>query len=162
MALKSPTSLVKRQTEAVSSHFDAQKEKIMMQIGSQVEAQIKEVKSKEKAQLAQIESKISQLEGVVAKLPDGHPQKQELQKQLGMLKQQRKHLIAQVKFAIASIKANAAREKENIKTRLEREKQKAIVMAVNQALAQYSMMVAAQRAKQQQAANDELKAGNRG
>ncbi len=162
MGLPNPSSIVKKQTEAVSAQFDSKKQEVMVQINAQVESQINEVKGREKAQIAKIDEKIQQLRKVLSQLPDNHPQKAEIAKQLGMLQQQRKQIIAQVKFAISSIKANAMRQKEMIKTRLQKQKERAITMAVNQALSQYNMLIAAQRAKQQQAVNDELKAGNRG
>lgn len=162
MSIPNPSVLVKRQTEAVGNQFEGKKQEIMGQIAKQVEKQIDGIKANEEKQSGIIDGKIAELQTVLNQMPDEDPRKKEVAKQLGMLKEQKKQLKAQVRLAIASVKANAAREKENIKSRLEREKSKAIRSAVEAALGQFSALMQKKRMEKEGAVNDELRAGNRG
>ncbi len=161
MAMPNPSGLIRRQTEAVSSQFEGKKNEIMNQIQSKVAEQIAQVKGQEESQLASLEDKIAELEAALSGIPEGHPQKADIIRNIGLLREQRKQVKAQVRLAIASIRANAARERENIKTRLEREKSKAITSAVGAALAQFNAIMQ-QRKMKQGAVADEVKSGNRG
>lgn len=160
--MPNPSALVRKQTEAVSSQFDQKKSEIIGQISNQVEKQIEQVQLNEKEQTAAVDSKIDQLQNILSQMDLEDPRREELAKNIGMLKEQKKQIKAQVKLAIASIKANATRERENIKNRLENEKAKAIRSAVEAVLAQFSMMMQKQRMQKEGAAGDELRSGNRG
>lgn len=159
--MPNPSGLIRKQTEAVGAQFDSKKNEIMSEIVSKVDTQIEGIKGNEAQQIAGIDSKIDELRGIAATMDTNDPRKAELMKNIGFLQEQKKQIKAQVRLAIASVKANAAREKENIKARLDREKSKAIRSAVESALAQFSMIMQ-KRAMQQGAVQDELKSGNRG
>lgn len=161
MAMPNPSGLIRKQTEAVGTQFESKKAEIMANISSKVEEQIKGIQGNEKKQIAGIDGKIKELEGVLGSMDPNDPRKRELARNIGMLKEQKKQIKAQVKLAIATVKANAAREKENIRSRLEREKSKAIRSAVEAALAQFNALMQ-RRAQEQGAVQDELKSGNRG
>jgi hypothetical protein len=162
MGLPNPTAMVRRQTEVVGAKFDSKRNEITGQINAGVEAQIANIKAQESGQIDAMDSKIGELMQIKTQLPPDDPRRAEVEKQVGMLQEQKKQVKAQIRLALASVKANAAREKENIKTRLEREKATAIRGAVEAALAQYSMLMAQRRAKAQGGAADELRSGNRG
>ncbi len=161
MVMPNPSGLIRKQTEAVGAQFDNKKAEIMGSIAKKVEEQIREIHGNEKAQLAGVDSKITELEAVLSSMDPNDPRRKDLARNIGLLKEQKKQIKAQVKLAIATVKANAAREKENIRTRLEREKGRAIRSAVEAALAQFNMLMQ-RRAQQQGAVQDELKSGNRG
>ncbi|MBN1331717.1 hypothetical protein JW978_02400 [Candidatus Dojkabacteria bacterium] len=162
MAMPNPSALVRKQTEVVSSKFDSEKVNVYGQIEKAAQAQIKQIENGAEANLSQIEGKIAEIEGAKAQIDVDHPQYNEIVRQLGMLREQRKQIRVQVRMAVAAVKVNAAREKENIKTRLEKQKQDAIGQTVNAVLKQYSMMMAQKRAQAEGAMQDELKSGNRG
>ena len=162
MAMPNPSTIVRKQTEAVSAKFDSEKANVYAQIEKATGGQIKEIQRNADANLSQIESKIAEIEGAKAQIDVNHPQYNEIVKHLGMLSEQKKQLKAQVRMAIASVKVNAGREKENIKSRLEKQKQDAINQTVNAVLKQYAMMTARKRAEDAGSSNDELKSGNRG
>ena len=162
MGLPNPSVLVRRQTEAVNAQFDSKKNEIMLKIQSGVEEQMGNIKAQGENQDAAIEGKIAEMQSIRESMDPLDPRREEVSKQIGMLREQKKQLKAQIKLAVASVRANAAREKENIRTRIEREKSKALRSAVESALAQFSMLIAQRKAKSEGAAMDELKSGNRG
>jgi len=162
MGLPNPSVLVRRQTEAVNTQFNARKNEIMLKIEGGVEAQLGNIKAQEQQQYAAIDGKIAEMESIRDSMDPMDPRKEEVSKQIGLLREQKKQVKGQVKLAIASVRANAAREKENIRTRIDREKSKALRAAVEQALAQFSMLIAQRKAQQEGGAADELKSGNRG
>jgi|GEM_PF-5124518 len=162
MGMPNPSSMVRRQTEAINNQFDAKKTEVMGQIGGSVAEQIAEIRGKEKDQLQAVDAKIQELERIKSSLSPDDPGKAQIAKQVGILRQQRKQVVAQSRLAVAAVRANAAREKENIKTRLEREKTRALRQAVEMALSQFSMLMAQRRAAAEGPAGDELRSGNRG
>lgn len=162
MGIPNPSVIVRRQAEAVNQQFDAKKGEISSQIEKGIEQQLGKVKAQGEAQLGAIDGKIAEMESIRDGMDPLDPRRDEVAKQIGILREQKKQVKAQIKHAIAVVKANAAREKENIKARLEREKSKALRGAVEAALAQYSMLIAQRKAQQEGAVHDELKSGNRG
>ncbi len=162
MAIPNPSVLVRKQSEAVSAQFDQKKTEIVGQISTQIDKQLEQVKENEQAQLDAVDSKIGQMQDILNQMDTSDPRRDDVIKNIGLLKEQYKQIKAQVKLAIASIKANGAREKENIKSRIEREKSKAVRSAVEAALSQFSMMMQKQRIQKEGAVGDELRSGNRG
>lgn len=162
MAIPNPSALVRKQSEAVATQFDSKKAEIISQIEGAVGKQISEVRGNEAKQVSAINSKIAELQKIKGQMDPSDPRISEVARQIGIMQEQRKQVKAQVKLAIASILANAARERENIKTRLERQKQQAIQSAVDQALAQFSMLMQQRKMQAEGAMADELRSGNRG
>jgi molybdopterin-biosynthesis enzyme MoeA-like protein len=162
MGLPNPSAMVRRQTEAVSSQYDSKKAEIFGQIESKSKEQVENVKSQQEAQLATVDGKIDEMKNIKESMDPSDPRRDQVDKQIGLLREQKKQIQSQVKLAIASIRANVARERENIKVRIEREKGKAIRGAVDAVLAQFSMLMAKRKAQAEGAVQDELKSGNRG
>jgi len=162
MGLPNPTAMVRKQSEVVGAKFDSKKSEIIGQITANVEGQLSNIKAQEENQLSAMDAKIDELISIKNQMTPDDPRYAEVQKQIGMIQEQKKQVKAQIRLAMASVKANAAREKENIKTRLEREKSIAIRGAVEAALNQFSMLMAQRRAKAQGGSVDELRSGNRG
>lgn len=161
MGMPSPGSMVRKQTEAISGEFAGKKAEIMGQIDVQVAEQLSGVYAKEREQLGSIEKQLSKLLEIKAKMDPNDPQRAEIVKRIEQLRTHGRMIKAQTKLAVASIKANAARQKENIKSNLERQKAAAIRSTIDSVLAQYTALMQKRKAAEG-AVHDELKAGNRG
>lgn len=156
------STAIRKNTEQVKGQFGQEKDKQMAKIDEAVQGQISQVKEQFGKNLEAINGEISKLQKILGQINEIHPEYNKVVRQLGMLRAQKKQLESQLKLAISNIKSSAARQKENLKTNIEKQKQKAIQSTVNAILKQYSEMIAQKREEMMASKSDELKSGNRG